>query len=494
MSKTTTTEFLIRYLEDFDDHKKLVNSSCKKWNVVAQNQLKRKINYVDSVYETKRTECVSFDIHFQNGSKAHFLFIPKNITTYDLHEEIREAFKEDIKEAKNISFNLLNLNESHQKVLLSTLSSCVELYKWESPKYGKKAKKVKKLEKKNVGFYCDLDSEIVQNQITYGENIAKGTNLVRTLCITPTNYMTSKHLVDEARKIAKRNKLKFTHENEDKLKQMGAGSFLSVIQGTKGSDGGIVHIQYRPKNAVGKIGLIGKGVVFDTGGYDVKTDESMIGMHRDMTGAAVSLGLFEAIVKSKLNVEVNLYLAIAENLISEVAYKPNDVVTAMDGTAIEVKNTDAEGRMCLVDTLLYSRRHENDLLIDFATLTGAAIYSIDQKYSCLFSNCYGTALKGVMIGQKCGERVWNFPSGEDYMDTLNSDVADISQCTSSNNAEHIYAASFLQYFVKGTPWIHLDLASEHNVDGLGLVDTEVTGFGVRWGFEFIKYWIEQNEK
>ena len=237
--------------------------------------------------------------------------------------------------------------------------------------------------------------------------------------------------------------------------------------------------------------MVGKGVVFDTGGYNVKTGGYMVGMHRDMTGAAVVLGLFEAIVKSKLKIEVNAYIAVAENLISEESYKPNDIITAMDGTSIEVSNTDAEGRMCLIDTLIYSKRHNNQLTIDFATLTGAAAYSIDQKYACIFSNDYKLALKGVEVGRKCGERVWNFPSGEDFLDGIDSDIADFAQCTNSENAEHIYAASLLQNFTQYS-WVHVDLACEYNPSGLGLVDTTVTGFGVRWGFEFVKKWMDEN--
>ena len=270
---------------------------------------------------------------------------------------------------------------------------------------------------------------------------------------------------------------------------MNAGAFLSVIQGTKGSDGGILHLKYKPKNSEYKIGLIGKGMTFDTGGYNIKGSD-MADMHRDMTGAAVALGLFDSIVKSQLNVEVNLYLAIAEHLISDKAYKPNDVVTTMDGTSIEIKDTDAEGRMCLIDTLLYAKRHSNDLIIDFATLTGAALDAIDQKYSCLFSNDENIAQTGVDIGFNCGERVWYFPCGEDFSDTLQSDVADFSQCTDSEYAEHIYAASLLSHFIeKDTYWLHIDLSSESHEGGGGLINTNVTGFGVRWGFKFIKDFI-----
>lgn len=498
MSKTATNEFLVRYMADWDDHQSVVESSCKSWNRVAINQLKRKIDTYENVLEDRGKRTRSFEVGFQNGSKAYFLYVPKDISIFDLHTQIRETFVDGIKEHENISFNVLGLEESLQKALVGALSSSVHLCQWKYPKYGKKAKRNRKT-KKNFGFYSSLDGKILEEIMSAGEAIAEGTNLARTLASTPTNHMQSKDLVEAARTVSKRLKTPMKFIGENKLKEMGAGSFLSVIQGTKGSDGGIVHLRYRTrKKDPLNIAIVGKGVVFDTGGYDVKTDGYMDGMHRDMTGAAVSLSLFQALVRSKPKCNIDLYLAVAENLISETASKPNDVVIAMDGTSIEIKNTDAEGRMVLADTILYAKQNEKtpDLILDYATLTGAAVDAIDNRYSCIFSNDDIIAQEAVYIGAECGERVWNFPTNEDFMDTLyESEVADISQCTTSNNAEHIYAACFLKHFIGDTPWVHVDLSAEVCDDGgLGLVNTEVTGFGVRWGFEFISKYIKENNE
>lgn len=490
MAKRMTNEFMIRYMEDFKDPFSLVESSCKNWNTVAKNQLKRKIENYEDVYEDKLKKTKSFEIGFQNGSKAYFLFVPKNITVFGLHSEIQESFMEGIKEHDNMSFNVMGLSDHHQKILVSALTSAVSLYEWKYPRYGKKSTRKRK-EKKEFGFYVTIDG--VDELIKSGEAIAEGTNLVRTLASTPTNYMKSRDLADQARKVAhKLRGASFNYIGENKLKELKAGCFLSVIQGTKGSDGGIAHISYRTRAKDSKnIAIVGKGVVFDTGGYDVKTDSSMDGMHRDMTGAAVSLALFQALVKSKVKANIDLYLAIGENLISEAAYKPNDVVIAMDGTSVEVTNTDAEGRMLLADTLIYANQADPDLIIDFATLTGDAVAAIDTRYSCVFSNKYELGLKAVEAGRESGERVWNFPTTDDFVKNLGSDVADISQCSDQDNAEHIYAACFLKHFAGETPWIHVDLSAEICEDGLGMVDTDVTGFGVRWGFEFIQKIVKE---
>ena len=496
MAKNTTNEFIVLYRNDFKDPNSVLKVSCKNWNNVAKNQLKKKINTLEDIWENEKRRTRNFEVNFQNGSTAYCLYIPKDISVYELHEEIRESWQEGIKEADVISFNVLSLNEEHQKVLVSALTSMVHLIQWKYPTYGKKAKK-KKREKKNFGFYSSLNEKKLSDVMGSGEAIAEGTNLARTLATTPTNYMTAKDLVEEARKVSKRlygSSFKFINEN--KLKEMKAGCFLSVIQGTKGSDGGIVHMSYRTRaKDPYNIAIVGKGVVFDTGGYDVKTDGYMNGMHRDMTGSAVALSLYQALVKQKVKANIDLYLAVGENLISEAAYKPNDVVVAMDGTSVEVKNTDAEGRMLMVDTILYAKDHHPELLIDFATLTGDCVSAIDERYSAVLSNDYDLGLRAVEAGMKSGERVWNFPLSKDFSDCLESEVADIMQCQDGENAEHIYAAAFLKHFVGDKiPWIHVDLASEKHEGGLGLVDTEITGFGVRWGYQFITDWLRSDDE
>lgn len=490
--KTATNEFIVAYRTNFEDYNAILKSSCKHWNATAKNQLKRKIQTLEDVWENSNKKIRNFEISFQNGSKAYFLYIPKTISVYELHTELRESFIEGIKEHDKLSFNVLNVSKEKQKILVNALTSLVKLAEWKFPTYGKKSKRTSKT-KKDFGFYANIDTT---ESIDDGLAIADGTNLARTLCTTPTNFMTSAHLVEEARKVSRKLRgVKFQFINENKLKQLKAGCFLSVIQGTKGSDGGIVHLSYRtrakdPKN----ICLIGKGVVFDTGGYDIKADGAMLGMHRDMTGAAVSLSLFKALVSTKIKANVDLYLAVGENLISEDSYKPNDVVFAMDGTSVEVSNTDAEGRMLLVDTILYSKKLNPDIILNFATLTGAVSYSLDTRYAGSFSNRLELGQLAVKSGVESGERVWNFPMDDDFSDTLESDIADIAQCTDSDNAEHIYAACFLKHFAGNTPWIHIDLGCESNSNGLGLVETDITGFGVRWGHDFITKYLKENLK
>jgi len=493
--KRTTNEFNVKYLSHLKDVNFLLEGSCKQWNSVATNQLKRKLKLEEDYFEDERTKCISFDVNFQNGSVASFLFVPEDIKTFDLQEELVSSFGDTIKESNNISFNILGLDKKLQKSLVRDMTSLIKLYEWEKPTFGKrKNKKEKYPKKKNYGFYSELEDS--ETYITEGIELAEANNLARTLCVMPGNFMKSKDLLKAGIKVAKNLRCKYEVLKKSNLMHLRAGAFLSVMQADPDSEGGILHIKYRTRSkakSVKNIAIVGKGIVFDTGGYSIKDDESMQNMHKDMTGAAIALGAFKALVKTKPKCNIDCYLAVAENLISPTAYRPEDVVTAMDGTSIEIKNTDAEGRMCLIDTMIYAQRQELkiDLMLDFGTLTGAAPYSMDTKYACVFSNNYELALKAVEVGQECGERVWNFPVGEDYAEQLESEIADIRQCQKSENADHIYSATFLKHFVGDKlDWVHVDLSAEENEGGLGLVETDTTGHGVRWAYDFIKKYTE----
>ena len=182
---------------------------------------------------------------------------------------------------------------------------------------------------------------------------------------------------------------------------------------------------------------------------------------------------------------IDCWLAIAQNHISAKAYKQNDVVTALNGTTIEVVHTDAEGRMVLADTLALAAREKPNAIVDFATLTGSLGAALGERYSGVLSNRDELLTQAVAAGKASGERICAFPMDEDYEPALDSDIADIKQCTLDGDADHILAARFLNRFVDKRPWLHVDLSSSNCDDGLGAVDTEVTGFGVAWGIRLL---------
>jgi leucyl aminopeptidase len=311
---------------------------------------------------------------------------------------------------------------------------------------------------------------------------------VRTLTDLPANFLNPAHYRLLATQLAQAHGWKVEFLSTQKLEKIGAHSFLAVTRADPKTDAGNLKISYRPKKGAKKhLALVGKGLCFDTGGYNIKTGGGMNGMHSDMSGSAVALATLGYFEETQAPFAVTAYLALAENLISPTAFKPNEVVSACDGTTIEVVDTDAEGRMVLSDTLALARREKPNLCIDFATLTGAAIRALDTRMGAVFSNRPELAELAVRCGRTSGERVWNFPLEPDYKKPLKSDVADLLQCTHGNNSDHIYAATFLAHFIgEETPWLHLDLAAAKNRGGLGLISSTTTGFGVQWAVEFVR--------
>lgn len=315
---------------------------------------------------------------------------------------------------------------------------------------------------------------------------AEGNVLSRELTVLPPNELTPNLYCSRIKKLAKSEGWKYEKYDLKKLRKMGAGAFVAVAQGSDSEDAGIVHLQRRVKGSDKTVALVGKGICFDTGGHNLKPARYMYGMHEDMNGSAVALGLFLAASRANLDVNIDCWLAIAQNHIGPRAYKQNDVVTALNGDTIEIINTDAEGRMVLADTLSLATKKNPDVMIDFATLTGTMWVALGSRYSGIFSNSDNLTKQAVDSGKLCGERVSAFPMDLDYKIALKSTIADIKQCSMEPEADHILAALFLSRFVGKTPWIHMDLSASRNIGGLGAVGSDVTGFGVAWGLQMIQ--------
>ncbi|MDO8413359.1 MAG: leucyl aminopeptidase family protein [Gallionellaceae bacterium] len=316
---------------------------------------------------------------------------------------------------------------------------------------------------------------------------AEGNFLCRELTVLPPNELTPGLYRSRVKKLAQINKWKHEEFDLKKLRKMGAGAFVAVAQGSAEEDAAIVHLHYTHPKAKKTVALVGKGICFDTGGHNLKPARYMHGMHEDMNGSAVALGILLAATQQKLAVNIDCWLAIAQNHIGPKAYKQNDIVKALNGTTIEIMHTDAEGRMVLADTLTLASRAKPNLLIDFATLTGSMHVALGARYSGVLGNRDALLQQAVQAGQQSGERLCAFPMDEDYEPALDSKVADIKQCTLDGEADHILAARFLKRFVEhDTPWLHVDLSASRCEGGLGSVASDVTGFGVGWGLRMVQ--------
>jgi len=317
---------------------------------------------------------------------------------------------------------------------------------------------------------------------------AAGNNIARWLTALPPNTLDAAAYRRLLKDLARRLGVTYKFYGEKELRRLGAGAFLAVSRANPTRDAGIVRLSYRPRGArAPALALIGKGVCFDTGGTNLKPHKGMLDMHTDMEGSAVAVGCLYALHALRSPAAVDCWLAVTENLIGPLAYKPQDVVRAHNGTTIQVIHTDAEGRMILADTLSLAARNKPRAMIDYATLTGACVYALTERYSGAFTNRPAARDLIEAAGTASGERVWCFPMDKDFDTDLQSTVADVMQCTTDSKGDHILAARFLNRFVPDSiAWLHLDLAAGSRHGGLAHIQSEITGFGVRYTLELLR--------
>lgn len=281
--------------------------------------------------------------------------------------------------------------------------------------------------------------------------------------------------------LAKNSDLKYTSFDRKKCEELGLGAYLSVNQGSA-YDAAFTILEYKTTVENAKtIGLVGKCVLFDTGGVSLKNPDNMHYMKSDMGGATAVLGALLYASEMKLPVNIIAILPITDNAISENAFLPSDVITAYNGKTIEVLNTDAEGRMILADGLSYlAKNYQTDLLIDLATLTGSSVRMFGDTCGALFSN--DEDLKNLLVktGDKTNQRLWNLPLWDVWKDDIQSDVADLKNISMKPIGDCIIAAKFLEHFIEGHPkWAHLDIAGVAFGNVGYAKEKAATGFGVQ---------------
>ncbi len=318
---------------------------------------------------------------------------------------------------------------------------------------------------------------------------ARAGNRVRALTGLPPNKLDAAAYRRLLGQLARRYGLSMRWYSLRDLRALGAGAFLAVARADPKRTAGIARLGWpggRRRGGAPDVALVGKGILFDTGGVNLKAQRGMLDMHTDMAGSAVALATLLALAELRSPLRAEAWLAISENNIGPEAYRPQEVVRASNGTSIQVIHSDAEGRMVLADALALAARGRPRLTIDFATLTGAAVQALTERYSAVFTNRESLVATLVAAGVASGERVWPFPLDADFDSDLESQVADLMQCTSDSKGDHILAARFLLRFIgAANPWVHVDLAAATRRGGLAHVSTEVTGFGVRFALELL---------
>jgi leucyl aminopeptidase len=291
-----------------------------------------------------------------------------------------------------------------------------------------------------------------------GEVFAAATWFARDLVNGPANDVHPTHLAEVARDVAREGKLGLKILERADCEKLGMGAFLGVAMGSQ-QPPKFIHLTYRPSGrARRRVAIIGKGITFDAGGLDLKPADGMLRMKDDMSGAAAVLGVMRALPKLKPPVEVHGLIAATENMPSGSALRPGDVLRAMNGTTIEIGNTDAEGRLTIADALGYAAKHvKPDDAIDIATLTGACVVALGPLCSGLLANDQRLADRLLAAANAAGERLWQLPLIDEYKEQLKSEVADLNN-VGQRGGGAITAALFLREFAGEMKWAHLDIA------------------------------------
>ena len=333
-----------------------------------------------------------------------------------------------------------------------------------------------------------LDTKTTKSAIAEINPICEGVKFARELVSAPPNFLTPYKMVQEVEKLANKYDLDLKILDKKDCADLGMGAYLAVAKGSD-LDPYFIHLKYSPKNIKNKVVLIGKGLTFDSGGYNLKVGASQIEkMKYDMGGSASVLGAARAIAEMKPdNIEVHFIVASCENMINGSALHPGDIIKASNGKTIEVNNTDAEGRLTLADALVYACKLKPDSIVDLATLTGACVIALGDEIAGLWTDNDQLSEQLTKAAGKAGEGIWRMPMQDSYKSGIKSSIADL-QNTGPRPGGSITAALFLKEFVSSSiPWAHIDIAgtcwTEKDRD---ITPKGATGYGVRTLVNWIK--------
>jgi leucyl aminopeptidase len=326
---------------------------------------------------------------------------------------------------------------------------------------------------------AEVDEEAIRDCVGPAEVAAKAANRARDLQSLPSNLKAPETLAERAREIAA------AHESvsvevfgREEIAERGMGGLAAVGSGSDAAPR-LIALRYEGGGAE-TIGLVGKGITFDSGGISIKPAAGMHEMKMDMSGAAAVLEAVTAVAEMELALNVAAVIPAAENMPSGHSMRPGDIITQLNGKTVEINNTDAEGRLVLADALTYCVRDMGaDRVVDLATLTGAVVVALGSTYAALISNDDEWAERVRAAAEATGELAWRLPLHAEYKELTKGKVADLTNTAAKRKAGTIYAGSFLEEFVDGKPWVHLDIAGTAWDVGREYVGTGPSGFGVR---------------
>ncbi len=437
-----------------------------------------------------------------NGGKIkHLLFLGLGEKKKFQDHQLRSLSARIVKQANGVKAKTVILDQTllssikNDNQATQALVEGFELGSYQFTVFKKHTEKDELKKKTLIEVIFSLKDAKRQNEMQKGIKVglayAQGTILARDLVNTPSMDMHPAEMVKVALSLSsKNNRITCKVLNSEKMAKLGMHASLAVGRASK-HESLFVHLNYKPKKQLKntkKIVLIGKAVTFDSGGLNLKPENGMTDMKIDMAGAASVLGIFKALPELDINVEVHGLFIAVENMPGGSAYRPGDVVSAMDGTTIEVENTDAEGRITLADALAYaSLKIKPDQIIDLATLTGAVIIALGSEITGMLGTSSEIKKALQLASKQSGEHLWELPLHHHYRELIKSKIADVKN-VGGRPAGVITAAQFLEKFTHNVPWVHLDIAGPSYAEKEFKPEVPVggTGWGVRTLLNYLR--------
>jgi len=453
------------------------------------------------LYKSHDFECKVEQIYKIDDGSQKILLLGLGTIEKLTNAKIRNSFAAAAKKSASLKTKIVHV--FIYKEILEYCQSIAEglgLASYQIAKYktGKEFEELKKSRIEEVVFVKAPnlksvgDEEDLKRRLNKGFMIADAVNKIRDMVNAPSNLLPPAEFANRAKRLAKENNYKIEILEKSALKKLGLNTLLAVNAGAdkEEQEARLIIIKYLPNKNQAPIAIVGKGIIFDTGGYNIKTGKSIYEMQSDKAGACAVMGVFELLARLKIKQNVIGVMPITENLVGPRAYKPADIIKTYSGKTVEVIDTDAEGRLILADAISYTIKNYNPrYLIDLATLTGACVIALGDRYAGIMGNDKKLRKLLIEAGRRTDELLWPLPIHPDFMKKTKSKIADIQNIDEGTGyyAGASKGGAFLKNFIEKTKWAHLDIAGVAFTKNPKPYEHERgTGFGVRLLIDMIE--------
>ncbi|MBO8156740.1 MAG: leucyl aminopeptidase [Bacillaceae bacterium] len=387
------------------------------------------------------------------GHKKHMTLQKLRKAFGTLFKQIQEDGRTDI----SIALDSFKTDQAEEAPMAEVLAEAQQLATYRLADY-KTSNRKSESHIEHIRVLTEKPADQIESSLQIGKAFGTGANTARHLVHMPGNMLTATELANFAKELAEKYDFDIEILEKEDMERLGMGALLAVNQGSVEPPKMIVLKYQGTEKWENAVGLVGKGITFDTGGYSIKTKDGIVGMKTDMGGAASVLGAMETIGILKPKKNVVAVIPSTDNMISGSAFKPDDVITSFGGKTIEVRNTDAEGRLALADAIVYAKHHRAETIIDVATLTGGVVVALGDWVTGSMTNNDELYNKVKQASQYTDEPIWQLPYLDVYQEQVRkSDIADLNN-SPGRKAHPIMAGAFLGEFAEDTPWVHLDIA------------------------------------